>query len=158
MTINIDIEGLCCYFSLSNESNMFSFMVTSQFPGMYPPLSSIQKTGLAIHGGWKMPFCLNGVARFFFQLVVSRVWYQMSIICRFGTIDWTPSFSHAIHAIPTFNPWPHWRWWWWWSKVIVVFFMRMKHDEITNYSDDHVLVITGYNWVDTFYKWGYKYL
>ena len=24
------------------------------------------------------------------------------------------------------------------------------------YSDDHLLVITGYNWDYTFYKWGYK--
>ena len=23
------------------------------------------------------------------------------------------------------------------------------------YSDDHLLVITGYNWDDTFYKWGF---
>ena len=30
--------------------------------------------------------------------------------------------------------------------------------EKISYSDDHVLVITGYNWVYTFYKWGYKYL
>ena len=26
------------------------------------------------------------------------------------------------------------------------------------YSDGHLLVITGYKWDYTFYKWGYKYL
>ena len=42
---------------------------------------------------------------------------------------------------------------------------RMKNTNIksfavayNNYSYGHLLVITGYKWDYTFYKWGYKYL
>ena len=31
-------------------------------------------------------------------------------------------------------------------------------DNLNQYSYGHLLVITGYKWDYTFYKWGYKYL
>ena len=39
-----------------------------------------------------------------------------------------------------------------------IFFWLGKYHKIPSYSYSHLLVITGYKWDYTFYKWGYKYL